>query len=488
MSKQAKTRSQNGMMMILVLVIAIMFILPSGLFAFDVARINLAQSQLRTATDSAVLAAAGAFSRSPEKDEKAKEEAKKIALMYFKRNLVSGGSLNETKLSSSVDTDNPELGNATLDLVFEENDERVRAKASYGILPAFANFLGLGKHTIRANSLSGAAGLEGDVVIVVDLSGSMVAASQSQLVSRSTDPNTGKPSYSFQGNVAGPANFNEQGSADQGSVRILPDPSKLDFNKSNLMQSLQNAPAHIKMAAMHEAKAGNLDSPAAFKNAGLDKTELANYIKPGDGYSEDYQRLALSVAQPLASEKDAINNFVAQLQAGKDVHVGLITYASAVSGTGDHKDKFSTKSGHKLPSVELSKGNSRFEDVVDSIAPTPTFNNTNTGGAVEAAIEMLTGGKHREGASKTIVLLTDGMPNVGPSPYTAAKKAGEKGIRLYTVGFFHTANAQQSGPNVLNAMVAEAGNGSKAFNAPDVPTLNDALAQISRGGVSLIND
>lgn len=473
--------------MVMVLVVAIMLLLPSGLFAFDVARVNLAQSQLRAATDAAVLAASQAFSRHPEKGEKAKKAAKETALMFFQRNLVSSGTLKDSKLSESVDTDDPALGKATLDLVFEENDSRIRAKASYGILPAFAGMLGLGKTTIRSNSLAGATGIEGDVVIVVDLSGSMSSATISNLVNRSTDQ-TGKPSYSKQGQIGSVSNFAEAGSPDSGNVRILPDASKVDFKNSKLMQALANAPESLQLAALYEAKAGNLENESIFKQNGLDKTELHNYIRPGDGFQEEYQRLALGCAQPLASEKQAINDFVDQLRAGKEVHIGLVTYAAGVSTNGDHKDKFSTKSGHKLPSVELSKNESRFEDTIESIAPSPTFSSTNTGGAIEAATAMLTGNKHREAASKTIVLLTDGMPNVGPDPYQAAKKAGEKGIRLYTVGFFHTQYSQVDGPKVLNAMVAQAGNGSKAFNAPDVPTLNDALAEISKGGISLIND
>ena len=49
-------------------------------------------------------------------------------------------------------------------------------------------------------------------------------------------------------------------------------------------------------------------------------------------------------------------------------------------------------------------------------------------------------------APAIIVLLTDGVSNVGPLPLDAAQQAADRGVRVYTIGF-GTANESQSLPN-----------------------------------------
>ena len=79
------------------------------------------------------------------------------------------------------------------------------------------------------------------------------------------------------------------------------------------------------------------------------------------------------------------------------------------------------------------------------------------------------------------------MPTTG-SPKALAKEAGEKGIRLFAIGFFRTPYTRVAGSKTLKAMVAACGNGSKMYTAPDLPTLQDVLAKISHGTLALLND
>ncbi len=478
-----KMRSERGSIVVLVLSLAIMVILPIGLYGFEIARLFLAQAQLRSACDAAALAGALIMSKeSTGTEAEKKAKAKEAALAFFRRNLVVSGSLADAILSPNVKNDSPTQGKSTFDLDFE-SDGRVRALASFGLASAFGGMLGIDSNTIRANSLAGHGGLEGDVVIVVDLSGSMGDKSQSVIFSRAYNAVTKKIDYKISEPVGGTAIYGPTG-----IESAIPVPSQVDFSKDPLFAPIQNAPISVKTAALVEAKLGNLENDGAFRASHNDSAELATYLKPQDGFQEAYQKLAMKAIEPLSSEKAALQDFL-RSSDGSDMHAALVTYAQDVSSGNDRKDNFKTKVGHKLPIVNLNKDNARLGDVMDAINPSPLFNSTNTGGALLQAASMFdNSGGHRESAPKTIVLLTDGMPNYGPKLEEVTPVLAKKGIRVLTIGFFFTPYSQQEGPKVLNTLVAKVGNGSRAFIAPDVPKLKDALRRISNGTPTLVNE
>lgn len=477
----SKMRSGKGSIVVLVLSLAIMVILPIGLYGFEIARLFLAQAQLRSACDAAALAGALIMSKeSAGTEAEKKAKAKEAALAFFRRNLVVSGSLADAMISSNVRNDSPTQGKSTFDLDFE-SDGRVRALASFGLASAFGGMLGINSNTIRANSLAGHGGLEGDVIIVVDLSGSMGAKSQSVIFSRAYNVVTKKIDYKISDPVGGTAIFGPTG-----IESAIPVPSQVDFSKDPLFAPLQHAPISVKTAALVEAKLGNLESEDAFRASHNDRAELATYLKPQDGFQEAYQKIAMRAVEPLSSEKAALQDFLSSSD-GSDMHAALVTYAQDVSSGNDRKDNYKTKSGHKLPIVNLNKDNARLGDVVDAINPSPLFNSTNTGGALLQAASMFENNGHRESAPKTIVLLTDGMPNYGPKLEDVTPVLAKKGIRVLTIGFFFTPYSQEEGPKVLNTLVAKVGNGSRAFIAPDVPKLKDALRRISNGTPTLVN-
>lgn len=477
-----KMRSGKGTVVVLVLSLAIMVILPIGLYGFEIARLFLAQAQLRSACDAAALAGALIMSKeSTDSEAEKKAKAKEAALNFFRRNLVVSGSLADAILSGSVKNDNPTQGKSTFDLDFE-SEGRVRALASFGLQSAFGGMLGVNTNTIRANSVAGHGGLEGDVVVVVDLSGSMGGMTQSVIFSRAYNAVTKKIDYKTSAPVGGLAIFGPTG-----MESAIPVPSQVDFSKSPLFAPIQHAPNSVKTAALVEAKLGNLENEGAFRSSHNDHSELATYLKPHDGFQEEYQKLAMNAVEPLSSEKAALKDFLSASD-GSDMHAALVTYGSEVSTGNDHKDNYKTKSGHKLPIVNLNKETPRLSDVIDAINPAPLFSATNTGGALMQAADMLEANGHRETAPKTIVLLTDGMPNVGPMPDQVAPILAKRGIRVLTIGFFFTPYSQKDGPGVLNSLVAKVGNGSRAFIAPDVPQLKDALRRISNGSPTLVND
>jgi Ca-activated chloride channel family protein len=85
-----------------------------------------------------------------------------------------------------------------------------------------------------------------------------------------------------------------------------------------------------------------------------------------------------------------------------------------------------------------------------------------------------------------IVLLTDGASNTGPSPLTAAQKAAQRGVRIYSIGFGTTNSAimdcwNTSGSEALSSpgLPSQAGDGSSG-NAPDETTLKE-ISKITGG-------
>lgn len=474
--------NKSGTTMIMILIGANMIILPLGLFAFEMSRLNMATKQLKAATDAAALGAASFLANSSGTSQSNMQKAKELALEFFKKNMVMSTMLKDSVISPSVDTDSPDVHTGTFDLVLDDATGRVTAKGAFGLEPAFGKYLGLGTAPIHTHSLAGYEGLEGDVVMVVDISDSMTSNSSSVISKRTVDRGTNKVTYRVVRDAKAVPTLGRLG-----SKSAIPPPDTAKYNKNPLFARLANASYDVKLAALVEAKRGNLESQGVFQSSGANTGPLNGFVNPEPGWKAGYQQVAMEQVQPLADEKTALSEFVAGLGSGGDAHLALVTFGGRNSVAPDHKDSFSTFSGHKYAHVELDKGLDKKDLCVQSLAPSLTFNGTDTKGGMEEAIKMLEGPAHRPEVQKTIILLTDGVPTTG-SPKPAAKEAGEKGIRLFAIGFFQTPTARRSGPKTLRVMVAACGNGSKMYLAPDLPTLQDVLKQISHGTLALINE
>ncbi len=475
------SRKSQGITSLVVAIVALTILLPIGLLAFEIARVNLAQKQLRAATDSAALAAASILANSSGTDTEVLTAAKSMALEFFKRNQVTGVELAHTTLSTTTNTDSPVKGHATLDVTLDKAKNRIRVMAAFGSQPAFADFLSLGTVPIRSHSLAGYTGLEGDIVMVVDISDSMLNATKSVIGKRTYDATTNKVSYKVVRASKAPAHIGRLG-----SKSAMPNPLTVNLD-TPLLSSVKDSTPELKLAALMEAKRGNLESQEIFESSKTNTGPLNGVITPQSGYKAEFQEVALRSSEPLASEKVAISEFVNELQGSDNAHLGLVTFGKRNSEGADAMDSYSTYAGHIYPHINLSKTDHNKDKVVSAIYPSLTFYGTDTKGGMVEAINMLTGPQHRDDVAQTIILLTDGCPTTG-SPKPSAKLAGEKGIRLFAIGFFQTANANAKGKKPLQAMVAACGNGSKMYLAPDLPTLRDVLKQISHGTLALIND
>lgn len=469
--------------MLLVMIGAFMILLPLGLFAFEVSRLNMATKQLKAATDSAALAAAMYMANTPGGAAENLTASKNMALDFFKKNMVMSVMLTNSNISPTVDTDAPGSGLGSFDLSIDDATGKVTARGAFGLEPAFGRYLGLAAVPIHTHSVAGYTGIEGDIAMVVDISDSMTVSSESMTTQRTYDAGANKVTYKI---------VNDKSTAlptlgRRSTASAVPRLDKAKWSSSPHFQSIANLSDDVKLAAMIEAKRGNLEDPGIFESSKTNTGILNGVITPEPGWRRDYQRLAMPHVKPLADEKIALSEFVSGLGTSAGAHLSLVTFGGRNSTGADAKDDFSTFANHKYPHVNLSKDDNKKELVMESLDPSLSFNGTDTKGGMEEAINILEGPEHRPEVQKTIILLTDGMPTTG-SPKNAAKLAGEKGIRLFAIGFFHTSYSRTNGPKTLKAMVAACGNGSKMYLAPDLPTLRDVLKQIGHGTLALIND
>lgn len=524
MFKKAKKRNEKGFIVIAAY-LGFLFLLPLGLFAFEVLRIQLCQQQLRAVTDAAALCGAQYYSTQAPSDQSEQtqitpdsqsagsssdsktngslDKAKAQALLCFQRNIAAGYELANAVVSTTVDSDSPNKGISRFDLIYDKSKKMFTAKAALGVEPIFGRFLGLGSVPIHAQSHASISGMDGDVVIVFDLSRSMGFATKSVWVDRKFNESSMRMTYSIK------KALNTASSATQtlpafpnARIDVVPDPEAADFSVSEKLKTLKDAPADIKLAALVEAKAGNLEDNAKYESSNASKSGLSKYISPQEGLQDEFQRIALAATQPLSDAKSALKDFVNEITQSKSVHTSLVSYSSSVSGSKTEKqdilDSFSTRKDFRLPNIELSSTDEKHNKILNAIEPSPCFSETNTGEAIRRAVAMLKGDGHRHAVAKSIVLLTDGRPNPPRGDYfsglndavDAAKEAGENNIRIHAVGFFHTSYSEdelKNGPTALSAIASAAGNGSRSYVAPDVPSLKCILRSIAKSSVSLVN-
>ncbi len=182
--KTNSDRTEKGQGIVaLLLLIAVFIILPVGCYAFELGKVQLTRSELRTATDAAGLAAAAALAGQGNLNQMdAHQNARDCALTAFKRNQILGSTLTSASLTyDSLLT--PDANECFLMIEFldpltgnvvpagDSKGKCVRATGIYGLEPSFGKFIGISTVPLRAISSGGVPEL--DLVVCFDLSGSM---------------------------------------------------------------------------------------------------------------------------------------------------------------------------------------------------------------------------------------------------------------------------------------------------------------------------
>jgi Flp pilus assembly protein TadG len=184
MSNQKKRKMSGQAIIVLGLVIAVMVLLVIGLLSFEVDRVQLAQEQLRAASDAAALSAAATLASSNNTNtSQAQTTAIDTALTTFQQNSVLGTQLTNACLAATAD-DQPSANNSSIYVQFldpnnndapvplgDANGKIVQITATYGVSPAFGTFLGLTSVPVHTVSSGGVPML--DVVLCFDVSASI---------------------------------------------------------------------------------------------------------------------------------------------------------------------------------------------------------------------------------------------------------------------------------------------------------------------------
>jgi Ca-activated chloride channel homolog len=162
----------------------------------------------------------------------------------------------------------------------------------------------------------------------------------------------------------------------------------------------------------------------------------------------------------------AVNSFLDELaKTQQDEHVGMASYSS------DEKDCGNTYKISQIDS-DLVGDMSTIRNAVAKISSKPVKGRTAISAGLDEGIKVLTGKKTRPFAVKTIILMTDGIHNLGPEPILSAKEAAKKDIVIHTITFSDDADIKRMSD------VAKA-TGGKHFHAPDAASLVKIFKEIA---------
>ena len=178
-------RNQRGFSVILLMtILAFFFVGVLGVFAFEVARINTARDELRSATEAAALSGAASLASSNSLvPTTAHNNAVAAALATFRSNSVVGTMLNNAT-QTSVMLNNPTAGQNSLFIEFLDPNNNYAPVTDYastagkvvhcvgdqGYIPAFGKYVGLSNYNIRGDAQASVPDL--DIVMLFDTSAS----------------------------------------------------------------------------------------------------------------------------------------------------------------------------------------------------------------------------------------------------------------------------------------------------------------------------
>ncbi len=132
---------------------------------------------------------------------------------------------------------------------------------------------------------------------------------------------------------------------------------------------------------------------------------------------------------------------------------------------------FDTAGVYRQP---LSTDYSMINFTVNSISAAPLVGWTNLGEGLQIArTQLVSSPESSKHAARTIILLTDGQPNLGPDPYAEAVAAKADKITIHTISYSNFANT------TLMQAIADV-TGGNYYSAPDAYTLQQAFQKIGR--------
>jgi Mg-chelatase subunit ChlD len=154
----------------------------------------------------------------------------------------------------------------------------------------------------------------------------------------------------------------------------------------------------------------------------------------------------------------AVEAFLVELEKTIQVeHVGLASYSSNTTDC---------KITYKISTInsDLTNDYSVIRGKMAGIGSKPVKGSTAISAGIDKGITVLTGAKVRPFAVRTMILLTDGIHNLGPEPVISARNAATKDIVIHTITFSNDADIRR----MRNVAAAT---GGQHFHAPTTQEL-----------------
>jgi hypothetical protein len=162
----------------------------------------------------------------------------------------------------------------------------------------------------------------------------------------------------------------------------------------------------------------------------------------------------------------SVETFLDELNAtDQEEQVALVSYSSNTRECGN-RYKISEINSDLVTDVDTIRSE------MDQISSKPVKGSTSISAGIDDGIEVLTGKKARPFAAKTMVLMTDGIHNLGKEPVLSARDAAKQDIIIYTITFSDDADVARM------KAVAEA-TGGKHFHATSQAGLVAAFKEIA---------
>lgn len=273
---------------------------------------------------------------------------------------------------------------------------------------------------------------------------------------------------------SGSYNFTENGSPTN-AVRVL-------AGRNNTNNSMFFGAGSFSLSEDTVATRVDHDLCFVIDRSGSMAWDLTNvkFSYPGDQKEksrlQNYFTVPHATLSRWASVKSAINTFnsVTALN-GLEIKVGLVTYSSDYE-FGKYKSVRSTVNR------DLTYTTSQIPADMDTIAQKPLIGDTNIEAGLQAAMNLMsTSSASRITATKTIVLLSDGVKTQGGDPVAVATAAKAANMKVHTIAFSSQADV------TLMQQIAAAGGGT-AYLATDTATLRSAFKQIAESIPSMLTE
>ena len=162
----------------------------------------------------------------------------------------------------------------------------------------------------------------------------------------------------------------------------------------------------------------------------------------------------------------AVEAFLVELdKTPQDERVALVSYSSDTTECGN-KYKISTIDS------DLVGDYSRIRAEMTRISSKPVKGRTAISAGLNDGIKVLSGASTRPFALKTVILMTDGIHNLGPEPVISARNAAQQDIVIHTITFSSDADIRR-----MKDVAAAAG--GRHFHAPNAKELVRIFKEIA---------